>query len=67
MGMKWTSNTGGDGKYISRRVEETQKEATEAYWKWRRQFTQGGPQATETYSVEELEQQGMVGLYRPAG
>ncbi len=34
------------------------------YLQWRSQFVEGPPKATETFTVEELERGGMVGLYR---
>lgn len=38
--------------------------STVEYLQWRSQFVEGPPKATETFTVEELERGGMVGLYR---
>lgn len=36
----------------------------EDYRKWRAQFIEGKPKASDTYNSEQLAEMGMVGLYR---
>lgn len=36
----------------------------ERHSRWRAQFIEGRPQATEHYTTEQLEAMGLVGLYR---
>lgn len=68
--MKFLSNT-HDPKdknarmYVARRFNETPEEA----WRWHRKWLKGkvigDPQATEAYTVEQLKEMGMVGVYLP--
>lgn len=51
----WVSNTPINGGLV---------EGFEGYWKWRKQFKEGPPKATLKYSVIELEDMRMIGLYR---
>ena len=66
--LKWLSNI-YDPKlphqemYITRRIDETPQEAL--YWhnKWLEGKIIGEPEASDTYSVLEMIEQGLVGVY----
>lgn len=68
--MKYLSNTyspklSDAPNYIFRRMHETPKEAWQNYLSWLDNKIIGRPQATEKYTVEQLEEMGMVGVYIP--
>lgn len=58
--LRWVSNT---GEYVCRMHTETQQEAVDAYDRWIEGKVIGEPQATEAYTVKELEAMGMRGVY----
>jgi hypothetical protein len=63
--MKWISNTYLDAKNaIIARVGETNLEAQTRHMQWRNKFREGDPKATSSYSVAELKQMGIIGLYK---
>jgi hypothetical protein len=66
--MKFLSNTHNPKDkfamtYISRYSDETPQQAWENYLRWLDGKIIGRPQATEAYTVEQLESIGMVGVY----
>jgi hypothetical protein len=42
---------------------ETHQQALERERKFRKRLIQGSPKATTTYTIEQLEDMGMIGLY----
>lgn len=66
--MKFLTNT-HDPKdknakmYVARRVHETQEEAWRHHLDWLKDKVIGEPQATEHYTVGELKEMGLVGVY----
>lgn len=62
---KWISNTyDPDGAYIKDWTFLSNQSPKE-YVNWVNQFVRGRPMATEHYTVEQLEEMGMIGLYEP--
>lgn len=51
--------------YISLRPHETLKEAVTNHLEWLKGKVIGEPQATEAYTVAQLKEIGMVGVYMP--
>jgi hypothetical protein len=49
--------------YVARRFDETQEEAWHWHLEWLKGKVIGDPQATETYTVAQLKEMGMVGVY----
>ena len=67
--MRWLTN-GANPKTagpqdVARLTHETPEQALERYQAYARGKVIGPPQATPTYTVEELEMQGVVGIYAP--
>jgi len=68
--MKWLSNGKPPSErpwdnYLNGTLEERLIKSKESR-KWYESCIVGKPQATETYTVEQLENMGMVGYYRRA-
>ena len=67
--MKFLTNT-HDPKdkyakmYVAHSLYETPAEAWAHHVEWLKDKIIGEPQATETYTVEQLKEMGMVGVYR---
>ncbi len=51
--------------FMALRYEESREEAWVNYLKWLEGKIIGDPQATETYTVDELKEMGFVGVYMP--
>lgn len=51
--------------YVIRGFDETQEDAVRRYKEWLQEKILSRPQATEKYSVEELESMRIVGVYDP--
>lgn len=49
--------------YVARRFDETQEEAWRNHLAWLKGKVIGEPQATEAYTVAQLKEMGMVGVY----
>ena len=62
--VEWVSNTTENPECYPKSFDETIKEAKESYWRWRSQLKEGEPKATEDYSVQQLKNMGLIGLYR---
>ena len=58
--MEWVTNAPASPSEHARTLGEMIKD----YMKWRDQFTEGEPRATEACTVEALREMNMVGLYR---
>ena len=52
-------------KYVARRTHETQEEAWANHLYWLKGKVIGEPQATEAYTVAQLKEMGLVGVYMP--
>jgi hypothetical protein len=68
--MKWLSNIYNpkedDARYhVTRMIDETDQEAWERYLDWLKGKVIGQPKATSAFTVEELEEMKMVGVYLP--
>ncbi len=68
--MKWLSNTynpkNTDARYYAiRDFNETQEEAWQRHLNWLKEKVIDRPKATEAYTVEELEEMNLVGVYLP--
>ena len=50
--------------YVARSIHETQEQAWAHHVEWLKDKVIGEPQATEAYTVEQLKQMGLVGVYR---
>ena len=50
---------------VARRFDETQEEAWCWHCEWLKGKVIGDPQATEAYTVAQLKEMGMVGVYMP--
>ena len=66
--MKWLSNTHDPSSpdwttYIHVRSDQSWESAIDSHMDWLEDKIIGEPQATNRYSVEELKQMGMVGVY----
>jgi hypothetical protein len=66
--MRWISNTFDPSKpdadrYVTRSFEETQAEAVRHYREWLADKIIGEPQPTPAYTVKQLKEMGMVGVY----
>ena len=66
--MKWLTNLddprhGGAHLHILHEIGRTRAEAWQAQERWLADKILGDPQATDYYSVEQLKQMGMVGVY----
>ena len=64
--MIWVSN---DSKEINlntviTRIGQSPQDAYRNYKNWRNKFIAGRPKATTKHTVEQLEEMGMVGLYK---
>lgn len=68
--LRWVSNTRNPDHVtifnVLCRTGETPEQALTAYHNWVNQFYIGKPKATDTVTVEELEDAGLVGLYAEA-
>lgn len=68
--MKFLSNT-HDPKdknakmYVARLFHETQEEAWANHLNWLKGKVIGDPEATEAYTVAQLKEMGLVGVYMP--
>ena len=68
--MRFLSNT-HDPKdklapmFVDRRFDETQEEAWRNHLEWLKGKVIGDPQATEAYTVAQLKEMGLVGVYMP--
>ena len=66
--MRFLSNT-HDPKdknapmYVDCSFHETREEAWAHHLEWLKDKTIGDPEATETYTVEQLKEMGLVGVY----
>jgi hypothetical protein len=69
--MKFLSNT-HDPKdpladmYVERSFHETQAEAVAHWREWLKGKVIGDPQASDFYTVSELKEMGLVGVYLPS-
>lgn len=68
--MRFLSNTYDPSKlearvFIVRYGDETQQQAWENHLYWLSGKIIGDPQATETYTVQQLKDMNMVGVYLP--
>ena len=66
--MKWLSNTYNPKDknakmYVAQMHNETQEEAWKHHTEWLKGKHIGRPHASEVYTVEQLEEMGMVGVY----
>lgn len=66
--MKFLSNTYDPKRKdapmrVTARIGETQQEAWRWHLEWLRGKVIGEPQETSTYTVEQLKEMGMVGVY----
>ena len=50
--------------YVARSIYETPEEAWAHHVEWLKDKVIGEPQATEAYTVEQLKEMGLVGVYR---
>ena len=50
--------------YVARSIHETPAEAWAHHVEWLKDKVIGDPQATEAYTVEQLKEMGLVGVYR---
>ena len=51
--------------FVARSSDETQEQAWANHLYWLKGKFIGEPQATEAYTVEQLKEMGMVGVYMP--
>ena len=51
--------------YVARSFHETQEQAVARHLEWLKGKVIGDPQATEAYTVAQLKEMGMVGVYMP--
>lgn len=51
--------------FVMRRGNETQEQANRRYMEWLQGKIIGEPQATETYTVEQLKAMDIIGIYEP--
>lgn len=70
--MKWLANTydpkDKDWKcHIIAKFDETHEQACERYLQWLEGKVIGKPKGNEFYTVEQLENDGIVGVYVPSG
>lgn len=63
--MRWVSNAIQSPENAPRMTGQTQDEANVAYWLWRKRHDEGPPKATESCTVEQLQEMGIIGLYAP--
>ena len=66
--MKWLTNSGDYRKkstmwQITRHIHETPDEAWRHWNEWVSNKIIGRPKATKWYTVEELEDKGVIGIY----
>jgi len=61
--LKWLTNAPRDTRLVRRRLGETQAEAQARCRGWLADKVIGKPQKTEKYTVEQLQQVGLVGVY----
>ena len=53
--------------FVARRFDETQEEAWHWHLEWLKGKVIGDPKATEAYTVAQLKEMGMVGVYAQQG
>ncbi len=63
--MKWLTNHHPDERYIAVGLNETSDHAIQRQRQWLKGKVIGEPQATASYTVEQLKAQGYVGVYLP--
>lgn len=51
--------------YVARRFDQSQEDAWYWHCKWLEGKVIGDPQATEAYTVAQLKEMGLVGVYMP--
>ena len=62
--FEWVSNVYEAPKYYYTIHGQSAEKSLEFYWQWRSRLQEGDPKAMGKYSVQQLKNMGLIGLYR---